>query len=213
MGWQAAVATHYCVPRRDSDSDSDSDSESQSDSKSDQNELPAWPGSSPGAGRPAPHEPARMTQKGNEYWQSITVWLHACSVPSPSRAMLHGPHCPSKSCRSANNRPREATRVTWNDPSARGKTPEPSLQPRSRGWPRPLVVQGPDWTVPHLYAPCYTARYLMFCQSSQTKSFAAALAHQISHRNTVFSPPSPQWFRGMRCRRGRGRLLESQLPC
>lgn len=153
-----------------------------------------------------------MAQKGNEYWKSITVWLHACGVPSPSRAMLHGTHCPSTLCRSANNRhvkhESDLERLL-----CKGKTPEPSLQPRSRGWPRPLIAQGPDWIVPHLYAPYYTARYLMFCQSSQTKTFAAALAHQISHRNTVFSPPSPQWFRGVRCRRGRGRILESQLPC
>lgn len=69
-----------------------------------------------------------------------------------------------------------------------GETPEPSLQPRSRGWSWPLAGQGPDWTVPHLYAPCYTARYLMFCQSSQTKTFAAVLAHQISHRNNRLLP-------------------------
>lgn len=69
-----------------------------------------------------------------------------------------------------------------------GETPEPSLQPRSRGWSWPRVVQGRDWTVPHLYAPCYTARYLMFCQSPQTKAFAALLAHQISHRNNRLLP-------------------------
>ncbi|KAG8164869.1 hypothetical protein KVR01_005144 [Diaporthe batatas] len=37
------------------------------------------------------------------------------------------------------------------------------------------------------------------------ESCAAALAHQISHRNTFFSAPRPQWFRGVRCRPGRGR--------
>lgn len=78
------------------------------------------------------------------------------------------------SCRSANNRhvkhESDLERLL-----CQGKTPEPSLRPRSRGWPRPLIAQGPDWTVPHLYAPYYTARYLMFCQSSQTKTFAAAL--------------------------------------
>ncbi|POS78236.1 hypothetical protein DHEL01_v203373 [Diaporthe helianthi] len=90
---------------------------------------------------------------------------------------------------------------------ARVKPPEPSLQPRSRGLPQPLAKQGSDWAVPRLYAPCYTARYLMFCQSPQTRSFAAALAPQIFHRITFFSAPKPQWFRGVRCRPGRGRLL------
>lgn len=34
-------------------------------------------------------------RKGKEYWQSITVWLHACGVPYPSRNVLHGLHCAS----------------------------------------------------------------------------------------------------------------------
>lgn len=160
-----------------------------------------------------------MARKGKEYWQSITVWLHACGVPSPSRTMLHGPRCASTAVarrttahvkhESDLERPLKQRAVQ----GCQGGTPEPSLQPRSRGWSWPLAGQGPDWTVPHLYAPCYTARYLMFCQSPQTKAFAARLAHQISHRNNVLSPPRPQWFQGVRCRRGRCRLLENQLPC
>lgn len=136
-------------------------------------------------------EKARSTSK---YWQSITVWLHACGVPSPSRTMLHGPHCASTAVarrttahvkhESDLERPLKQRHVQ----GCQGGTPEPSLQPRSRGWSWPLAGQGPDWTVPHLYAPCYTARYLMFCQSPQTKAFAARLAHQISHRNNRLLP-------------------------
>lgn len=111
--------------------------------------------------------------------------------PFPSGAMLHGTHCPS-TIASRRTTAHVKHEGDLERPLCKVKTPEPSLQPRSRGWPRPIVTQGSDWTVPHLYAPCYTARYLMFCQSPQTKSSAAALAHQTSHRNTFFSAPRPQ---------------------
>lgn len=123
------------------------------------------------------------------------MWLRACGVTSPSWTIVHDPRCASTAVarrttahvkhESDLERPLKQQRHVQGCP---GGTPEPSLQPRSRGWPWPLDGQGPDWTVPHLYAPCYTARYLMFCQSPQTKTFAAVLAHQISHRSTRLLP-------------------------
>ena len=139
-----------------------------------------------------------MARTGKEYWRIITVWLRARGVPSLSRTIAHDPRCASTvvarrtTARVKHESDMERPLKQRHVQGCQGETPEPGLQPRNRGWPWPLDGQGPDWTDLHLYAPCYTARYLMFCQSPQTKTFAAVLAHRFPTAIPSQSPMVPR---------------------